>query len=176
MSLRDTLLQPEKERRTSPALLTLLSLLLPALVFAAALAALGITPFGSHNLAISDARYYLNSELFFGRLVRGQENWLYSLNNGLGGNEWSHLAWGGINIGGRCADNLNACLLQGTRQVQRSLAAQLHDDTIALFALVDIKNILKGERLEVEVVGGIVVRGNGLGVGVDHDGLEASSL
>ena len=26
------------------------------------------------------------------------------------------------------------------------------------------------------MVGGVVVRGDGLGVGVDHDGLEASSL
>jgi hypothetical protein len=37
----------------------------------------------------------------------------------------------------------------------------------------DLEHVLEGERLEVEAVRGVVVGGDGLGVAVDHDGLEA---
>ena len=37
----------------------------------------------------------------------------------------------------------------------------------------DLQHVLGGQRLEVEPVGGVVVGGDGLGVAVDHDGLEA---
>ncbi len=83
------------------ALYTVLSFFLPALVMTLGIAALGITPFGlgKHSLAITDAKYYLNGELFFQRLFSGKENILYSFNNGLGGNEWSQFAWGGFGFG-----------------------------------------------------------------------------
>lgn len=59
---------------------------------------LRVFPFGdNHNLAIIDGKYYLNYISFLQRLLTGQENILYSLKNGLGGNEWSILAWGGFN-------------------------------------------------------------------------------
>ena len=39
--------------------------------------------------------------------------------------------------------------------------------------MVDGEDVLKGEGLEVELVGGVVVGGDGFGVAVDHDGLVA---
>lgn len=90
-------LRPREHR----VLYVLLSFFIPSLVLLLALIGLRAVPFGEkHNLAISDARFYLNGELLFARLLRGEENWLYSLNNGLGGNEWSQLAWGGVSFGG----------------------------------------------------------------------------
>ena len=40
------------------------------------------------------------------------------------------------------------------------------------FGVVDLQHVLKGQRLEVEAICGVVVGGDGLGVAVDHDGLE----
>ena len=76
--------------------LVLLSFLIPFLIVALSSAALLITPFGKHSFAITDAKYYLNGQMFFARLLRGEENFLYSFNNGLGQNEWSILSWGGL--------------------------------------------------------------------------------
>ena len=76
-----------------------LSFFIPLLVMTLALLALHVTPFGEHDLAVSDAAFYLNGEMFFSRLLKGQENILYSFNNGLGGNEWSLFAWGGFGFG-----------------------------------------------------------------------------
>ncbi len=60
-------------------------------------------------------------------------------------------------------------------EVQRGLAAELDDDAehlvVDVFALVDVEHVFEGERLKVELVGGVVVSGDGLGVGIDHDGL-----
>ena len=52
----------------------------------------------------------------------------------------------------------------------------MHDDGIGFFALVDVEHILERERFEVELVAGVVVGRNGLGVGIDHDGLPAEFL
>ncbi|MBR3246210.1 MAG: YfhO family protein [Parasporobacterium sp.] len=78
----------------------ILSILVPVVIMILALIALHIVPFGDeHSLAITDAKYYLNGEMWFSRLLKGQENILYSCNNGLGGNEWSVFAWGGFSFG-----------------------------------------------------------------------------
>ena len=76
-----------------------LSFFLPFLVITLAILALHITPFGNHSLAIADAKYYLNNEMYFARLMRGEENIFYSFNCGLGANAWSQFAWGGFNFG-----------------------------------------------------------------------------
>ena len=89
----------DKKRNKVNVFFYFMSFTIPFVVTTLALIALHITPFGKHNLAISDAQYYINNELFFSRLLKGSENFLYSLNNGLGGNEWSQLAWGGIGFG-----------------------------------------------------------------------------
>lgn len=93
---------PAKLRpREYRALYVLLSFFIPVIIVTLALIGLRASPFGDiHNLAITDAKWYLNGQLFFARLLRGEENWLYSLNNGLGNNEWSVLAWGGVSVGG----------------------------------------------------------------------------
>ena len=54
------------------------------------------TPFGNHNLALTDGKFYLNGLLFNARLFKGQENFLYSF-TGLGNNEWAALSWGDFN-------------------------------------------------------------------------------
>lgn len=84
----------------SKGMCTLLSFVIPAIVLLMGIIALHITPFGNHDLAISDGRFYINGNLFLGRLLRGAENPFYSFKNGLGGNEWSILAWGGFSFGG----------------------------------------------------------------------------
>lgn len=90
---------PERSGRQHKALYLFLSFLIPFVVMTLALIALHITPFGDHSLAISDAKFYLNGEIWFSRLLKGEENILYSFNHGLGGNEWSVFAWGGFNFG-----------------------------------------------------------------------------
>lgn len=81
------------------AIYVLLSFFIPLVVCLLSLIALHVIPFGEHNLTITDARYYLNGEMFISRLLKGQENIFYSFNNGLGGNEWGTFAWGGFSIG-----------------------------------------------------------------------------
>jgi hypothetical protein len=58
-------------------------------------------------------------------------------------------------------------------ELERRLAAELHDDADGLLDARDLEHVLERQRLEVEAVGGVVVGGDGLGVAVDHDGLEA---
>ena len=90
-----------KQRPGSYGLLySLMSFVVPVLVLTLVLIGLRIVPFGDkHNLAISDANFYLNGQMNIARLIRGEENSLYSLGNGLGNNEWSVLAWGGVSFG-----------------------------------------------------------------------------
>ena len=59
------------------------------------------------------------------------------------------------------------------RQVQRRLAAELHDHPQRLLLLVDAQHVLDRQRLEVELVRGVVVGRDGLRVAVDHDRLVA---
>ena len=75
------------------------------------------------------------------------------------------------------AEDRHAGLLDGIGEVERGLAAELHDDAVEravlLFGLEDLDDVLFGQRLEIEPVGGVVVGRDGLGVAVDHDGLVA---
>ena len=74
----------------------------------------------------------------------------------------------------------NACGGQRLRQLQRRLAAVLHDAAehgAALLLAADQRNdILIRERLEVQPVRGVVVGADGFRVAVDHDGLEPGFL
>jgi hypothetical protein len=62
-------------------------------------------------------------------------------------------------------------------ELQRRLAAELHDDAVQRAVLLldaqDLHHVFEGQRLEIEAVGGVVVGRDGLGVAVDHDGLVA---
>ena len=95
MTLFSKPITAELRPREHRALYILLSFFIPAIVLTLVMIGLRIVPFGDkHSLAISDAKFYLNSQLNIARLFRGEENYLYSLGNGLGGNQWSSLAWG----------------------------------------------------------------------------------
>lgn len=76
----------------------------------------------------------------------------------------------------RCPQDAEAGGLNAVRQLQRRLPAQRDDDTVRAFVFEHIEHILSGERLEVELVCDVVVGGDGLGVGVHHDGLVARLL
>ena len=80
--------------------------------------------------------------------------------------------FGAVNGIWRSADDGHTLARQWHCQVERCLTTKLHDHPIRPFPLNDVEHILPGERLEVELVGGIVVGGHGFGVGVDHDGLH----
>ena len=62
--------------------------------------------------------------------------------------------------------------MQPAGEIQRSLSAELNNDTLGLFLFDDVHHVLERERLEVETVGCVVIRRHGLGIAVDHDGLE----
>lgn len=89
---------PINPREEHPLLNVCLSFLIPFMTMVVGCIGLRVIPFGDkHNLAIIDGKWYLNNLAFLKRQLSGQENILYSLKNGLGGNEWSLLAWGGFN-------------------------------------------------------------------------------
>jgi len=73
---------------------------------------------------------------------------------------------------GRGAQEPDPRALQLLGQVQRRLAAELDDHTLGPLLLVDAQDVLCSQGLEVELVRGVVVRGHGLRVAVDHDGLQ----
>ena len=70
--------------------------------------------------------------------------------------------------------------VEGRGQVYRRLATELDDGgrplTVERLVLQQVTHRLLIERLEVEAVTGIEVGGDGLGVGVDHDRLQAGLL
>lgn len=74
-------------------------------------------------------------------------------------------------------DDRHAVVLEGLGQAQRGLAAELDDHTGdragQRLRVDDLQHVLERQRLEVQTVGGVVVRGDGLGVAVDHHGLVA---
>ena len=71
------------------------------------------------------------------------------------------------------ADERDAELGEGTGEVDGRLAAQGDDDSVRLLEPDDVHHVLRGERLEIELVGDGIVRRNGFGVVVDDDGLVA---
>src|SRR5690606_38642362 len=74
---------------------------------------------------------------------------------------------------GAGADDRHAGLFQSAADLQRGLAAVLHDDALGLLDTDDFQHVFQGHRFEVQAIGGVVVGGNGFRVAVDHDGLEA---
>ena len=71
------------------------------------------------------------------------------------------------------ADDGHAVGFQVARQLERRLAAELHDDSVRTLHFHDLQHVFQGERLKVQAVGGVVVGGYRLRVAVDHDGLVA---
>ena len=88
-----------------------------------------------------------------------------------------HLAiLGALDALRRGADDVDAVGLQVEREIERGLAAELRDRAPAFFAFVNMQHILERQRLEEQFVARVVVCGDGLRVGVDHDRLEALLL
>jgi hypothetical protein len=81
---------------------------------------------------------------------------------------------------GRGADDRHPGVGETLREAERGLAAELADDARdragLLLGVDDLEDVLEGQRLEVEAVGRVVVGGDGLGVAVDHDRLEARAI
>jgi len=78
-----------------------------------------------------------------------------------------------VNHVGGGAENPDAGGGQVIGQVQGRLAAKLDDDPFRLLLFVNGKHVLQGQRLEVELVRGVIVRGYRFRVAVDHDRLVA---
>jgi hypothetical protein len=74
-------------------------------------------------------------------------------------------------VGMRSQDG-NAGIGQWRGQVQRRLAPKLDDHPIRLLFFNNVQHILFGQRLEVKLVGCIVIGRHGLGVRIDHDALN----
>ena len=77
----------------------------------------------------------------------------------------------------RCVDHVRAGTNDGHAggfeaecELQRRLAAILHDHTQRFFLVHNLQHIFQRERLEVQAVAGVVVGRHGFGIAVDHDG------
>ena len=77
----------------------------------------------------------------------------------------------GIGLG---AHDVHAALLEHARQLKRGLAAERHHDAVGALNIDNVHDVLVGERLKVQAVGRVIVGRDGLGIAVDHDGLEAA--
>src|SRR5205085_11075306 len=73
----------------------------------------------------------------------------------------------------RRAEQLETCALDGARELERRLAAELRHDAGGLLALADCEHLLDSERLEVQPVGSVVVGRDRLRIAIDHYGLVA---
>jgi hypothetical protein len=76
-----------------------------------------------------------------------------------GGEEFA--VFGDLDALRRGADDVDAVFLQSERQVQRRLAAELGDGAPALFALVNVQHVLQRQRLEKQLVAGVVIGRDG---------------
>ena len=81
---------------------------------------------------------------------------------------------------GRGAEDRHVRLVERLGELERRLAAELHDDAVQFAASAlgvdDLDHVLGGQRLEIEPVGGVVVGRHRLRIAVDHDGLVADLL
>ena len=73
----------------------------------------------------------------------------------------------------RRSEDRVAGVLERSCELQRCLPAELDDDAERPLARADLEHLLLAERFEVEAVGRVVVRRDGLRVAVDHDRLVA---
>jgi len=80
---------------------------------------------------------------------------------------------GDIDAVGRGPDDRRAGGGQRTRQLERRLAAVLHDHPHGLFLFDDLHDIFERERLEIQAVGRVVIRRHRLRIAIHHDGFKA---
>ena len=77
----------------------------------------------------------------------------------------------GVGLG---THDVDAALLEHARQFKRGLAAERHHDAVGALDIDNVHDVLVGERLKAQTVGRVIVGRDGLGIAVDHDGLEAA--
>jgi len=63
--------------------------------------------------------------------------------------------------------------MQWDGKIQGRLATELDDNAHGFFLFDNVQHIFLGQRLEIEFVGGIVIRAYGFRVAVHHDALDA---
>ena len=73
----------------------------------------------------------------------------------------------------RRTQNRHPGLFERHRQLERRLPAELDNDPIRLFAPHDAQHIFQRQRLKIQLVGGVIIRADGLGVTVHHNGFKA---
>ena len=87
--------------------------------------------------------------------------------------------FGQVNRIGRCAQDRDAFVGQCLRQLQRRLAAELHDHPVQravfLFDAQNFQNMFQRQRFEIQAVRGVIIGRHGFGVAVHHDGFIARS-
>src|SRR5271166_69579 len=81
--------------------------------------------------------------------------------------------FGDIDAVGGGTDDRTARGRDRARELQGSLATELHDHAFRLFLVDDFHDVFERQRFEIEPVGGVVVSRYGLGIAIDHDRLEA---
>ena len=60
-------------------------------------------------------------------------------------------------------------------EIERRLPAELNDHPERFDSFADVDHVLHRERLEKQSIRSVVVRADGLGIGVDHDDFIAAS-
>ena len=83
---------------------------------------------------------------------------------------------GDVNALGRRAEDADAVAVERLRERDGGLAAEGDHDADGLLHVDDLQHVLGRERLEIQPVGGVVVRGDGLGIVVDDDDVIAHGL
>ena len=73
----------------------------------------------------------------------------------------------------RRAQNRHPGLFKRHGQLERRLPAELDNDAIRLFTPHDTQHIFQRQRLKIQLVGRVIIRTDGLGVTVHHNGFKA---
>ena len=69
----------------------------------------------------------------------------------------------------RRPNNLRAIFLQLQRQIQGRLPAKLYDNALRLFAVQNRQHVFQCQRLEIQTIRSVVVRGNCFRIAIHHD-------
>ena len=83
---------------------------------------------------------------------------------------------GDVNALGRGTEDADAVAVERLRERDGGLPAEGDHDADGVLDIDDLQHVLSRERLEIQAVGGVVVRGDGLGVVVDDDDVVAHGL
>ena len=84
--------------------------------------------------------------------------------------------FGEMDGGRRGAHNRDACIFEALRQSEWCLATELDDDandgSLSLLGIDNFQDVFARQGFEIETIGGVVVRGDGFRVAIDHDRFE----